>query len=103
MRIGFCQFDVTHSNIKANLKKIKVFTIMANRIGKEKVDSEEAEFRGESQIIDHGGNVLVRATKKECVKVVNINPEEVKKKDNIVCEDMKYEMGLYKEYVKYTL
>jgi len=81
----------------------KVFTIMANRIGKELVDSEKAKFRGESQIIDYGGNVLVRAAEEECVRIVNINPEETKKKDNIVCEDMEYEMGLYKEYVKYTL
>ena len=81
----------------------KVFTIMANRIGKEQIGSEEAEFRGESQIIDHGGNVLVKATKEECVRTVDINPEEAKKKDNIVCEDMEYEMGLYKGYVKYTL
>ena len=81
----------------------KVFTIMANRIGKEWVDSEEAEFRGESQIIDHGGNVLVKTAKEECVRIIDINPEEAKKKDNIVCEDMKYEMSLYKEYVKYTL
>ena len=81
----------------------KVFTIMANRIGKEQIGSEEAEFRGESQITDHGGNVLVKVIKEECVKIVDINPEEAKKKDNIVCEDMKYEMGLYKEYVKYIL
>ncbi|MCK5466440.1 hypothetical protein KAI56_03015 [Candidatus Parcubacteria bacterium] len=93
----------TPNVMKARSLENKVFTIMANRIGKEWIGSEEAEFRGESQIIDHGGNVLVKAAKEECVKIIDINPEEAKKKDNIVCEDMKYEMGLYKEYVKYTL
>jgi predicted amidohydrolase len=89
--------------IKVRSLENKVFTIMANRIGKEQIDSEEAEFRGESQIVDHGGNVLAKVAKEECVKTVDINPEEAKKKDNIVCEDMRYEMGLYKEHVKYSL
>ena len=60
------------------------------KLGQEQ-ESLEYEFR------------LVKATKEECVRTVDINPEEAKKKDNIVCEDMEYEMGLYKEYVKYTL
>jgi len=93
----------TSDVMKVRSLENKVFTIMANRIGKEWIDSEEAEFRGESQITDHGGNVLVKAAKEECVRIVDINPEEAKKKDNIVCEDMEYERDLYKEYVKYTL
>jgi len=98
----------TPNVIKARSLENKVFTIMANRVGKEQIGSEEAEFRGESQIVDHGGNLLIRAKKEECIKIVDINPEEAKKKDiiiegNIICEDMKYEMSLYREYVEYTL
>lgn len=81
----------------------KVFTIMANRIGEEWIGSEKAKFRGESQIIDYKGNVLVKATRKECVKVVNIDPKKTKKNDNIICKNMKYEMNLYKGHVKYIL
>jgi len=93
----------TPNVIKVRSLENKVFTIMANRVGEEWIDSEEAKFRGESQIVDYGGNVLAQVAKEECIRTVDINPEKVKKKDNIVCEDMEYEMGLYREYVKYTL
>lgn len=89
--------------IKVRSLENKIFTIMANRIGQEWIGSERAKFRGESQVVDHKGNVLVKAAKEECVKIVNVDPREVKKKNNIVCKDMKYEMSLYKGYVKYIL
>lgn len=81
----------------------KVYTIMANRIGSEKMENDEADFRGESQIIDYGGNVLAKAENDECIKIVDINPEDTITKNNIICDDMIYEMNLYKKYINYTV
>ena len=79
----------------------KVFTIMTNRTGKEMIENEEAEFRGESQIIDEGGNVLAKAKNDECIITFDIDPNKAVLKDNIICDDMNYEMSLYEEYVEY--
>lgn len=81
----------------------KVFTVMCNRIGYEVVDDEEAHFRGESQIIDTGGNVLRKANSDEGIRIHTINPEEARTKDNIICNDLAREASLYSEYVSYRL
>jgi predicted amidohydrolase len=81
----------------------QVFTVMSNRTGYEMIGGEKAEFRGESQVIDYGGNILIKAENNDCVGIVDINPNEANQKGNIICDDMKYEMSLYKEYVTYTI
>lgn len=81
----------------------KVFTVMCNRIGSEIVKGEKAEFRGESQVIDHAGNVLIKADQDECVGITEINPNEVKTKENIMCDDMNFEISLYQNYVSYEI
>ncbi len=53
----------------------RVFTITANRFGKEKNAGEEFNFTGMSQVTDPKGNVLISASKSErCVKTVEIEP-----------------------------
>jgi len=59
-----------------------VFTITANRIGKDVKDDGELYFTGESVILTPKGKYLARASedKEECV-VVEINPEEASDKN----------------------
>lgn len=94
---GYWTLDV----MKVRSLENKVYTVMANRTGKEMIENEEAEFRGESQIIDYGGNVLIQAKDNECIMTFDIEPDKVILKDNIICDDMNYEMSLYEEYVEY--
>jgi hypothetical protein len=64
---------------------------------------EKAHFRGESQIIDCNGNVLIRAGNEESVHILEINPEIAKIKKNIICDDLLFEMKQYEKNVKYSL
>lgn len=54
----------------------KVFTITANRIGKEQLGSKELDFTGISQITTPNGEILYRAPKeKSAIHVIEIDPE----------------------------
>jgi hypothetical protein len=76
---------------------------MANRIGEEPMGAETAHFRGESQIVDCGGNAILNADGEECVKIAEIKPGEVKVKRNVICDDMSVEMRMYEKSVKYYI
>lgn len=55
----------------------RVFTITANRIGKETLDDSELTFTGGSQFTDPNGRVLFRAPKsEETVHTFSIEPED---------------------------
>lgn len=55
----------------------RVFTITANRIGKEKFGNSELSFTGVSQITDPSGEIRYRGPEnKETVHVMQIDPEE---------------------------
>ena len=69
-----------------------VFTVQANRIGKEHRNNIHAEFRGESQVVSCEGGVLLQAGGREEVGVVDIDPERAKQKSNIVCNDLIQEL-----------
>lgn len=89
--------------LKVRSLENKVFTVLSNRTGNEKVDNVDEEFRGESQIIDYEGNVLAKAEQKECLMVTDIDPEAVIKKNNMISDDMNFEMGMYKDFVNYKI
>lgn len=78
-----------------------VYTVMSNRTGTEMIENEKEEFRGESQIIDHGGNVLAKAKKEECVMTIDFEPGNAEFRDNIICDDLEYELSFYKDFVEY--
>lgn len=60
----------------------RVFTITANRIGKEKLGDFESSFTGISQITDPSGEIRFRGPKnKATVHVMQINPDEALKKN----------------------
>ena len=89
--------------LKVRSLENKVYTILSNRTGSEMTENEQSDFRGESQIIDFGGNVIETAAKEECVITADINPDEVVSKGNIICDDMSYELSLYNKFVKYKI
>ncbi|QRN83879.1 beta-ureidopropionase [Chloroflexota bacterium] len=54
----------------------QVFTVTANRVGKEHLDNLHLTFTGQSQVTTPGGKILYRGpTRKESVHVVEIDPE----------------------------
>jgi predicted amidohydrolase len=81
----------------------KVYSILANRIGQEPMGEDIAHFRGESRIIDYMGDILAQAGDEECVKVVDIEPEEVIKKDTIMSSDLFNELQNYGDIVRYSI
>ena len=81
----------------------KVYTVLANRTGSEISGSETEHFRGESQIIDFEGNILTKAENEDCINVVNVNPDETLRKDNLICDDMLFEMSKYEKFIKYRI
>ena len=89
--------------LKVRSLENKVFTVLSNRSGSEIVDNAEEIFRGESQIIDYEGMVLAKADKEECLMIIDIDPESVIKKNNMISDDMNFELGMYKDFVKYKI
>jgi predicted amidohydrolase len=81
----------------------KVFTVLSNRSGIEIVENVEEQFRGESQIIDYEGTVLAKAVQEECLMIIDIDPDDVIKKNNMISDDMNFELGMYKDFVKYKI
>ncbi len=79
------------------------FIIGPNGIGYGQIGHEQVDFRGETQVIECGGNILIHAMDDECVGIVDVNPEAAKTKENIICNDMEYERYLYSRYVKYSV
>lgn len=73
----------------------RVFCIIANRTGSEKTGDVEAEFRGESRIIDPNGEILVRAEKEDQLSLVDITPSKALNKDNVMCDDLAAEWNRY--------
>lgn len=89
--------------LKVRSLENKVYTILSNRTGIEKVDNNDEEFRGESQIIDYEGKVLAKANQGDCLMLVEIDPEVVIKKNNMISDDMNFELDMYKDFVEYKL
>lgn len=75
-------FGGSKTNLIARTRSIEnsVYTITSNRIGKEKISEVTADFRGESQIVDYSGDVILKAGSNEelFVTEVNIIPDRKK-------------------------
>lgn len=94
---------LTPDILKVRSIENKVYTVLANRTGSEMIGNEKEHFRGESQIIDYNGNILAKAGKEDCIKLLEIDPDESIRKNNIICDDMFSEMNMYKDFVKYKI
>jgi len=73
----------------------RVFCIVANRTGREEAGGIVAEFRGESQIIDSNGEILIRAEKEGQLSLVDIAPSKALNKGNVMCDDLAAEWSRY--------
>jgi len=60
----------------------RVFAITANRIGSERrKESQSLNFIGQSQVVSHEGNVLIRASEsEEELLTIDMNPQEARNK-----------------------
>jgi predicted amidohydrolase len=67
-------------SMKVRALENRIFIITADRNGEEKRNGKEYKFIGKSQIISPDGKALIRAEEEDCVKVVDINPEEALEK-----------------------
>lgn len=64
------------------------YTVTANRTG--------THFRGESKIFDKLGNTLAFAEKKDCIKIVEIDPNDALNKETILCSNLYKHLEIYK-------
>jgi predicted amidohydrolase len=80
--------DVIRTRAIENL----VFTITANRIGRERIGDSVAEFRGESRIVDPEGTILLQAEGAETLGLVEIDPARARRKRSAVCSDFSAEI-----------
>ena len=71
-----------------------VYTITANRTGIEYGESFDAEFRGESRIIDVDGSIIITAGSSEALRIVDIDPELATRKSSVMCDDLLAEVSL---------
>lgn len=90
-------FGGTHTLdiMKVRAMENVVFTITANRIGQENEAGTKTSFRGESQITDPAGKLLSKTTQSESLQIMEIDPEQAKQKDNVMCDDFEREWKRY--------
>lgn len=69
--------------IKVRAKENGIYTINANRTGKEFQNGKRARFRGESQIISPDGSILYRAGKQECLVTQDIPLAETPTRERV--------------------
>lgn len=77
----------------------RIFWLLANRVGTEKLGEKEIRFTGQSQIVAPDGTLLYRASPdKEVLKIVDINPNQALNKSvtprNDIILDRRPEMYL---------
>lgn len=72
-----------------------VFSITANRLGREARGGLTVEFRGESQIVDCNGDVLLSAGNEERALVADVDLSLADSKANVMCADISEEWSRY--------
>jgi len=77
---------MTLSVIRTRAVENLVYTITANRIGRERNRSIEAKFRGDSRIIGPGGEILAAAGNEEALAFAEIDPALALEKVNEMCD-----------------
>ena len=92
---------VTPSIIPIRALENQCFYISCNRIGTEMFDGEPDSYRGESQIADPDGKVLVKAGNEELLSIIDIDLSEVNNPafgcliiKDFVSEHKKYEIEI---------
>ncbi len=72
-----------------------VFSATANRLGRERSDGVDAQFRGESQIVDCDGSVIAAAADQPEALTCEVDVERADAKANAMCSDLAAEWGRY--------
>lgn len=93
---------VTPTIIPVRALENQCFVISCNRIGSELFDGESESYRGESQIVDPDGNVLVRAGNEESLTIISIDTSKVNSpvfgsliSQDFFSEHTKYDISLF--------
>ena len=82
--------------VKTRAMENMIYTVMCNRVGAEKNQSIDAEFLGNSVILDPNGQVLnVEVEKVESLVVLEIFPERSRQKSNAMCENLLEEVKIH--------
>jgi len=88
---------VTPTIIPIRALENQCFYISCNRIGEEYFEEELESYRGESQIVNPDGQVLVKAGQEECLSIIDINLQEVNHPDfgSLITKDFQSEHNKY--------
>jgi predicted amidohydrolase len=85
--------------IKVRALENSIPVVLANRIGAEIIGGTQDYFRGESMIVDQGGNILLKAGDNPYLGVIDIDLKSIQRNENIICKQMDLEINKYKGYI----
>jgi predicted amidohydrolase len=74
----------------------RVFVIVANRVGSERLGPVQADFRGDSRVIGPDGTVLSSGGNEEALNIIDIDLSEARLKASIMSDDLKAEWSHYR-------
>jgi len=89
-------FDIARTRAMEN----KIYYIIANRIGFEKIGNVEAHFRGESKVIDYSGNIISEMQSEEGICFADIDESIVDDKETLMSNNILYEADKYQICLK---
>ncbi len=81
--------------IRVRALENKIYTLTANRTGKEITSNGEAEYRGESRIISPEGEIVAFSEEKEDIMIIETDPRKANSKEDIICKDYRAEWNRY--------
>lgn len=81
----------------------KVYLIISNGISTENFKNKSITYRGNSQIIDYNGDILVNAGQKERIVLTEINEKETIIKNLDDCNDLIFEIKKHEKSLKTEL
>ena len=82
--------------IKVRALENNIPVILSNRIGSEDFDGVIDYFRGESMIVDEGGNIVLKAGSNPYLGVVDIDFKKINRNESIISKRMDLEQIKYK-------
>lgn len=89
---------VTPTIIPIRALENQCFYISCNRIGQEYFEGELESYRGESQLVDPDGNVIVKASNDECLALVDLDLSTVNRPNfgSLITKDFQSQHNKYK-------
>jgi len=89
-------YDIARTRSMEN----KMYYIIANRIGSEKINNIEAHFRGESKAFDYNGNIATKLKSREEIGYIEIDESIAENKETLMSRDISYEANKYHISIK---